>query len=77
MVIPHTGLYMDAQASLEYLLSRRDIDKRKIIIFGRSLGGAVAISLAASVTYSDKWVWLVLNFFFRRFSCFPFLEFLL
>ena len=49
-----TGLYMDAEASMEFLLSRRDIDKRKIIVFGRSLGGAVAIYLAASITYSDK-----------------------
>ena len=46
---------MDAEASMEFLLSRRDIDKRKIIVFGRSLGGAVAIYLAASITYSDKW----------------------
>ena len=50
----YTGLYMDAEASMEFLLSRRDIDKRKIIVFGRSLGGAVAIYLAASITYSDK-----------------------
>ena len=47
---------MDAQAAFEFLLSRRDIDKRKIIVFGRSLGGAVAIYLAASPTYSDKYV---------------------
>ena len=50
------GLYMDAEAAIEFLLSRRDIDKRKIILFGRSLGGAVAIYLAASVMHSDKLV---------------------
>lgn len=33
-----SGLYRDAQAALNYLLSRQDIDQRKIIIFGRSLG---------------------------------------
>ena len=36
------GLKLDAEATLEYLLSRDDIDKDRIFIFGRSLGGAVA-----------------------------------
>ena len=48
------GLYLDAEAGLDFLLSRRDIDKRKIILFGRSLGGAVAIYLAASHSHMDK-----------------------
>ena len=48
------GLYMDAEAAMEFLLARRDIDRRKIIVFGRSLGGAVAIYLAGSPTYVDK-----------------------
>ncbi|KAG7331257.1 hypothetical protein KOW79_005226 [Hemibagrus wyckioides] len=37
------GLYQDAEATLDYVMSRPDIDKTKIILFGRSLGGAVAI----------------------------------
>jgi pimeloyl-ACP methyl ester carboxylesterase len=48
------GLYMDSQAGLDFLLSRRDIDRKKIIVFGRSLGGAVAIYLAASHANRDK-----------------------
>ena len=48
------GLRMDAEAAMEFLLSRRDIDRRKIVVFGQSLGGAVAIYLAASSPYSDK-----------------------
>ena len=40
------GLCMDAQAALDFLLSRDDIATDKIIVFGRSLGGAVAIDLA-------------------------------
>ena len=32
------GLYMDAQAALDYLVGRPDVDQRKIIVFGRSLG---------------------------------------
>jgi fermentation-respiration switch protein FrsA (DUF1100 family) len=32
------GFYMDAQAALDYLSQRSDIDASKIIVFGRSLG---------------------------------------
>jgi len=42
------GLKLDAEAALMYLLSRKDIHPKKIVAFGRSLGGAVAINLAAS-----------------------------
>ncbi|KYN24336.1 Abhydrolase domain-containing protein 13 [Trachymyrmex cornetzi] len=40
------GLYMDARAGIDYLFSRTDINTNEIIVFGRSLGGAVAIDLA-------------------------------
>jgi len=42
------GLKLDAEASLKYLLSRQDINSEKIIAFGRSLGGAVAIHLSST-----------------------------
>ena len=32
------GFYLDAQAALDYLVGRPDVDQRKIIVFGRSLG---------------------------------------
>jgi len=42
------GLIMDAEAALDYLLRRRDVvDPTNILLFGRSLGGAVALELAA------------------------------
>jgi fermentation-respiration switch protein FrsA (DUF1100 family) len=41
------GLQLDAQTALEYLLNRTDINHSKLFVFGRSLGGAVAIDLAA------------------------------
>jgi pimeloyl-ACP methyl ester carboxylesterase len=41
-----SGLQRDAQACLDYLLSRQDIDSSKLILLGASLGGAVAVSLA-------------------------------
>lgn len=41
------GLYRDAKAAFRYLQERRDLDTRKLFVFGRSLGGAVAIHLCS------------------------------
>jgi fermentation-respiration switch protein FrsA (DUF1100 family) len=41
------GIYKDAQASFDLLLNRQDINKDKLIAYGESIGGAVAIDLAA------------------------------
>ena len=40
------GLYRDACAALDYVIRRPDLDSSKVLVFGRSLGGAVAIDLA-------------------------------
>jgi hypothetical protein len=40
------GVYLDALAAYDYLASRPDIDRNKIVLFGRSLGGSVAVDLA-------------------------------
>ncbi|CAB4061395.1 ABHD13 [Lepeophtheirus salmonis] len=48
------GLYKDAQAALDYLKQRSDIHSSKIVIFGRSLGGAVAIDLSSRTENRDK-----------------------
>lgn len=48
------GLYDDARAAFNYLLSREDLDHNQICIFGRSLGGAVAINLAADTEFSQR-----------------------
>ncbi|KAJ9688001.1 hypothetical protein PVL29_013966 [Vitis rotundifolia] len=39
------GITMDAQAALDHLSQRIDIDTSRIIVFGRSLGGAVGAVL--------------------------------
>ncbi len=44
------GTYLDAQAAWEYLVNTRGIAPDNIVIFGRSLGGAVASWLAAKTT---------------------------
>ncbi|GLC33820.1 hypothetical protein PLESTB_000508200 [Pleodorina starrii] len=41
------GLQKDAVAGLRYVLSRDDLATDKVVLFGRSLGGAVAVHLAA------------------------------
>lgn len=40
------GLYKDAEAALAYLRTRSDIDQGKLVLFGRSLGCAVAVETA-------------------------------
>jgi len=40
------GLYSDAAAALKYLHTRSDIDRSRIVVFGRSLGGAICTHLA-------------------------------
>ncbi len=43
------GLYKDARAAWNYLTHEREYNGKDIILFGRSLGGAVAARLAAEV----------------------------
>ncbi|MFC1890649.1 alpha/beta hydrolase [Thermodesulfobacteriota bacterium] len=45
--ISEEGLYQDAIGAYRYLSERPDVPPESIAVFGRSLGGAVAIDLAA------------------------------
>lgn len=40
-----SGLYCDADIAIHYLLERTDIDREKIIIFGRSIGNLLVVGL--------------------------------
>jgi fermentation-respiration switch protein FrsA (DUF1100 family) len=42
------GTYADARAAWDFLTAQRNIAPRDIIVYGRSLGGAVALELATS-----------------------------
>ncbi len=44
------GTYLDAEAAWDYLVENRQADPARIVIFGRSLGGAVASWLAKERT---------------------------
>ena len=43
------GLYRDARAAWDYLTETRGVPARRVVIYGESLGGAVAVDLAARV----------------------------
>jgi len=49
-----SGFYKDAYAALTFLATRNDICKSKIVLFGRSLGGAVAIGVTYKLITSSK-----------------------
>eukprot|EP01083_Nonionella_stella_P286330 974611_1 len=53
------GLIWDVRAALSVLLNRTEINHHKIIAYGRSLGGAVAIALAQ--TQSSELLGLILE----------------
>jgi fermentation-respiration switch protein FrsA (DUF1100 family) len=42
------GLYLDGRAAMAYLRSRRPDEARRIVVWGRSIGAAVAVDLAAA-----------------------------
>ncbi|MDP2923588.1 MAG: alpha/beta hydrolase [Candidatus Omnitrophota bacterium] len=42
------GLYLDAKSAYDYLVNNRHIQPQDIILYGESIGGAVAINLASS-----------------------------
>lgn len=43
------GLYLDARAAWDHLTLERNVEPGRIILFGKSLGGAVAVDLATRV----------------------------
>lgn len=48
------GLRMDGRAALRYALDREDLHPGKIVLYGRSLGGAVALGTAAENDLRDR-----------------------
>lgn len=55
------GLYADARAAIDYLFTRHDLDLNQIALFGRSLGGAVAIDVAADPEYYQRLMCVILE----------------
>lgn len=40
------GVYRDGRAAFDYVVGRQDVDSSRVILFGTSLGGAVAVDVA-------------------------------
>jgi len=47
------GLEEDIDSSMRYLLGRRGVDNRRLIVFGQSLGGALATYYVAHTSYRE------------------------
>jgi pimeloyl-ACP methyl ester carboxylesterase len=50
--INEEGLKLDGAAVMRYIDNREDIDRSKIFLFGRSLGGAVAVHTATAFSHA-------------------------
>ncbi len=48
------GIYRDGEAALRYLRGRPDVDPGRIVVWGRSIGAAVAVHLVAGGTGSGS-----------------------
>lgn len=48
------GIHADADAALHYLVAAMDANSEPLIVFGQSLGGAVAIRMVAHSPYRDQ-----------------------
>lgn len=55
------GVHVDAEAALETLLARPDIDKDRVIVLGQSLGGAIAVTMVARSPVKDRVKALILD----------------
>ncbi|MGA1601702.1 MAG: alpha/beta hydrolase [Prochlorothrix sp.] len=44
-------VYADADAVVEYLVQQRQVDPRQMLVYGHSLGGAIAVDMAARSPY--------------------------
>ena len=48
------GIYDDARAAVDYICRRTDINQQKVMLFGRSLGGAIALNIASDPSFMDR-----------------------
>lgn len=49
--ISENGIKLDGKAMIDYVFKRKDIDTTKIIVLGRSLGGAVSVNALAYTSH--------------------------
>lgn len=49
--VSEEGTYRDGEAAVRWLRERRDVDEKSMVLFGRSLGAAVAAEIAAGMNH--------------------------
>lgn len=55
------GVHADVQSAMEYLFARQDVDQKNLLIYGHSMGGAVAITSLADSIYRDRFRGLIVE----------------
>ena len=55
------GVHMDVQSAMATLLARKDIHQDKLVLYGHSLGGALAITSLADSPYRDRFKLLIVE----------------
>lgn len=63
------GLMVDAQTALDYILNHATLGKTKILLYGQSIGGAVAISLAFANQENQSVAGLIIENTFLSIVC--------
>lgn len=55
------GVHDDVQAAMAYLLARKEVSRNNLVLYGHSMGGAIAITSLADSIYRDRFNALVLE----------------
>jgi uncharacterized protein len=63
-----SGLQLDIDAALRTLLARADVDTKRIIVFGQSLGGSIAVYYVAHSMLRDRISSLVIDSAFSGYA---------
>ena len=61
------GVHRDVQAAMEVLFRRKDVNQDKLVLYGHSLGGAIAITSLADSIYRERFKALIVESAFTRY----------
>ncbi len=61
------GVHRDVKAAMEWLLQRKDINKQRLVLYGHSLGGAIATTSLADSPYREHFKALIVESSFTRY----------
>lgn len=61
------GAHRDVQAAMEVLFQRKDVTQDKLVLYGHSLGGAIAVTSLADSIYRQRFRALIVESSFTRY----------